>query len=499
MEDAIMALNPGDLYFANIFNDATRILEGGLWHNAVEESNQGVGTDVRYTNDLTTVLNGLQADVTAGDFTGDQLTHINTVINDITTALNNVQGAVQNNADAEAALRTAHLDVINTIQNDPVLQALSVQDGNSGFNSPPPASGQAAADLPVNTFAEIGVLFDDAQSMSLGGINANNVGAITADLQDARTGLQNLMQNHPELFGGATGIHAQKILNCLDLELNKYIPEYGINPDAARGTNDVFLDLTDVVTADTNLTNMAHINGVNGWTPAPATDVPSTPYQDNADQTNFLADFIASSNTLGTQAQQLVQNGTPDQVAALINTLNTFETNTKNFVESQGGIYEARFDNELEGNFGTAGAAIKGIVDGLNTHNAALVTAGAEVLHNNAADVAGNNIPLNGGAYNVDGQTLADALSTATPPLPQPPLTTLLASIQSQTANQANANAAGAGAADANVNAAPQANPAADASNHLLPQSGASAQSPQLAQHDPLQHLFGSHTEHMWG
>jgi hypothetical protein len=212
-----MALIPGDLYFANIFNDATRILEGGLWHNATEESNQGVGTDVRYTNDLTTVLNGLQGDVAAGDFTGDQLTHINTVISDITTAVNNVQGAVQNNADAEAALRTAHLDIINTIQGDPVLGALSVKDGNSGFNFPPPASGQDAADLPVNTFAEIGVLFDDAQNMSLGGINANNVGAITADLQDARAGLQNLMQNHPELFGGATGIHAQKILNCLDL------------------------------------------------------------------------------------------------------------------------------------------------------------------------------------------------------------------------------------------------------------------------------------------
>jgi hypothetical protein len=45
------------------------------------------------------------------------------------------------------------------------------------------------------------VLFDDAQNMFLGGINANNVGAITADLQDARTCLQKLMQNQPELGG----------------------------------------------------------------------------------------------------------------------------------------------------------------------------------------------------------------------------------------------------------------------------------------------------------
>lgn len=38
------------------------------------------------------------------------------------------------------------------------------------------------------------------------------------------------------------------------------------------------------------------------------------PYQDNADQTNFWADFIASSKTLGTQAEQLVATGTPHQI-----------------------------------------------------------------------------------------------------------------------------------------------------------------------------------------
>jgi hypothetical protein len=111
----------------------------------------------------------------------------------------------------------------------------------------------------------------------------------------------------------------------------------------------------------------------------------------------------------------------------------------------------------LEGNHGTVGAAIKGIIDGLNTHNAALVTAGAEVLHDNASDVASNNIPLNGGTYNADGQTIADALSTATGPLPPPPLTTLLAGIQSQTVgNQGNGNGAG-----------DQPNPAGDTDNHM--------------------------------
>jgi hypothetical protein len=211
-----------------MFNDAARFFEGGLWHNAVEENNREFGNDVRYTSDRTTVLNGLNANLAAGEFSSDQLTHINTVIADIATALNNAQGAAQKNADAEAALRAAHLAIINAIELDLVLEALSVKDGNPSSNFAPPASSMNASDMPVNTFAEIGVVFDDAQSMALGRINANKVDAIKADLQVSRHGAQNLIQNRSESFAGAAGIHAQKILGCLDLELTKVVPEYGV-------------------------------------------------------------------------------------------------------------------------------------------------------------------------------------------------------------------------------------------------------------------------------
>jgi nucleoid-associated protein YgaU len=65
------------------------------------------------------------------------------------------------------------------------------------------------------------------------------------------------------------------------------------------------------------------------------------------------------------------------------------------------------------------------MIKGLQTHNAALVTAAAEGFHANAADVSGNNVPLNGGTYNADGTTIAAALSTATGPLPPAPATLL--------------------------------------------------------------------------
>jgi hypothetical protein len=419
-------LNPGDLYFGNMFNDATRVLEGGLWHNNVPVGNQGNGTDGRYVNDLKLVQTGLTADVAANDFSGDQLTHVNTVLADIKTALAEVPGAVNNDPQAEAALRAAHLDIINTIENDPILQALSIKDGNPGFNfAPPELATPLNANTPHATFAELGAIFDDAQSRSLGGINANNLSAIQADLQTVHDGLLTLMNDHPQLFGGATGIHASTIVDQINLQLTNFDHQYGFNPDAAKATNDNFLDITDIVAGDPNLANMASGNGVTGWTGAPATDVVPVRYQDNADQTNFWADFIASGNTLGAQAEHIVSTGSAQQIKDLVHTLQGWEHNIQNFDAAQGGIFEARFDNELLGKDSTVGADVAAMIKGLQTHDAALVKAAADGFHANAADVSGNNVPLNGGTFNADGTTIVDALSTATPPLPPAPASLL--------------------------------------------------------------------------
>jgi hypothetical protein len=421
-----MALNPGDLYFENMFNDATRILEGGLWHNNIPVGNQGNGTDGRYAADLKLVQAGLTADIAAGDFAGEQLTHVNTVLADINTALASVPGAVNNDPHAEAALRSAHLDIINTIENDPVLQTLSIKDNNPGFNfAPPELATPLTAHTPHKTFAELGAIFDDAQSKSLGGINANNLPSIQADLRTVHDGLLTLMKDHPQLFGGATGIHASTIVNQINLQLTNFNHQYWFNPDAAKSTNDNFLDITDIVAGDPNLANMASSNGVTGWTGAPATDVVPVRYQDNADQTNFWADFIASSNTLGAKAEQVVSTGTPREIKDLIHTLQGWEQNVKNFDAAQGGIFQARFDNELLGKDSTVGADVAAMIKGLQHHDAALVKAAADGFHANATDVSGNNVPLGGGAYNPDGITVADALSTATPPLPPSPITPL--------------------------------------------------------------------------
>src|SRR6266851_4256481 len=68
------------------FNDATRALVGGLWQNVVEEGGQGHGSVLRYVADLQTVSQGLQAEVTAGQFTGATLANVQTILSDLTTA-----------------------------------------------------------------------------------------------------------------------------------------------------------------------------------------------------------------------------------------------------------------------------------------------------------------------------------------------------------------------------------------------------------------------------
>ena len=92
--------------------------------------------------------------------------------------------------------------------------------------------------------------------------------------------------------------------------------------------------------------------------------------------------------------------------------MQAFQTTVTNFDAAQGGIFEARFDNELLGNTSTLGAEVAAMVKGLQTGNAALVAAAAEEMHANAADVGGNNLPTTGGTYNPDGLTVADVLST---------------------------------------------------------------------------------------
>jgi hypothetical protein len=407
------------------FNDATRALVGGLWQNAVEEGGQGNGSVFRYVNDLQSVSQGLQAEVNAGQFSGATLANVQSILTDIATATSAATASVNGGgtfgsvAAAETALHDSHVAILGIVNGDANLAALATANGANGFLAAPPAlaDGVTAATAPHANLAEIGAIFNDLANQLLGGVNAGNKAGITNDVNAVITDMQQLVADQPLLFGGLTGVHADAVIRQMQLELT-YINQAGVSPDAGRASNDNILDIIDIIQGDTNLANMASQGGIAGFSPFGDSLNPTPKYLDNDAQTNFWANFIAQSNSLGQQANQLVGTGNTDAINTLISDLHTFQTTVTNFDAAQGGIFEARFDNELLGQTSTLGAEVSKMIEGLQTGNAALVAAAADQMHANSADVGGNNVPVTGGTYNPDGLTVAEVLSTAAAPLP---------------------------------------------------------------------------------
>ncbi|MGJ4952428.1 hypothetical protein [Bradyrhizobium sp. HKCCYLS20291] len=414
---------PPALGFADlgvVFNDATRFLEGGLWRNVVDEGGQGLGSVFNYTGDLTVIQDGLKAMVAAGQFTGQALAHVNRILCDITVAQDAAMasvtggGAFGSIAAAETALRNAHLDILHVVNNDPVLVGrATTADGVTGFMQAPALlpDGVTAATAAKGTLAELGLIFNDATNRLLGGVNDSNVDVIQNDVDALIAGLNALVAANPLQFGGLTGVHALAIIDQLAL-INTHINGAAGNVDIGRALNDDFLDIIDIVAGDTNLANMAQQNGLKGWTGFGDFLNPTPAYQDNQAQTDFWAMFIAQSNALGKAAIAAVNAGDAAAMAKITADLMTFKKDVTDFDAAQGGIFQARFDNELLGDQSTLGAEIAKILEGFQTGNKALVAAAADQMHQNAADVGGNNIPINGGAYNVDGTTAAQVLAT---------------------------------------------------------------------------------------
>ena len=198
----------------------------------------------------------------------------------------------------------------------------------------------------------------------LGGINSGNVAAIKADINTARTLSSSSWPSTLMNSAGLTGVHADTVVRQLALE-NKFIDQVGTNPDAGRASNDNMLDIIDIIQGDTNLANMASQGGVSGFSVFPEKLGPTPKYQDNADQTNFWANFIAQSNSLGAAAEEAVATGDRGAIKSLIGQLKAFEKTSANFDEAQGGIFEARFDNELAKGSSTLGAEVASMIKGL--------------------------------------------------------------------------------------------------------------------------------------
>src|SRR5258708_11421820 len=114
--------------------------------------------------------------------------------------------------------------------------------------------------------------------------------------------------------------------------------------------NDIHRDIIDIAQGD------AGVQALFNPTPLPALNTPPAPFHDSADQTKTLTQFIQDSNHLGQMAITIENNGFTGDIAGLVQQIQTFETNANAFDQSQGGLFSARFWNELRAD-GTAGPA----------------------------------------------------------------------------------------------------------------------------------------------
>lgn len=240
-------------------------------------------------------------------------------------------------------------------------------------------------------FAQIGTIFNDATTRLEGGVTQANQDKILTDLGAVQANLANLIQQQPNLFTGESAIHAQNVVDQINLEMQA-IHALGTDPYAAKYINDVQRDLIDIVQGDDNLKALATQHGANGFAAVPDLLVGPAPFHGSQEQTAFMQKFVGDATNLGQRAVALEHTGAAPSSAEtvqLISDIQSFVANANQFTVAQGGLYSARFNNEfaLDGVNGTASRAL---IHGLQTGNANEVQAAANVLAANAADVSGN-------------------------------------------------------------------------------------------------------------
>src|SRR6266478_5460335 len=259
-------------------------------------------------------------------------------------------------------------------------------------------------------------LFNDATTREIGGVGPDQVNLIVSDL----VGVQQMLSAADPQINNLTDLHTHVIINQLNEEIasvenaNSPTGTLVLGTDlgqfVGRAINDIHRDIIDIAQGD------AGVQALFNPTPLPALNTPPAPFHDSTDQTTALTQFIQDSNHLGQAAITIENNGFQGDVAGLVQQIQTFETNANAFDQSQGGLFSARFWNELRAD-GTAGTAANALIEGLQNHNAGEINAAAQQLAANSGDLGTNNLMADGGTY---ADVVAAAQATAVTPAVAP-------------------------------------------------------------------------------
>src|SRR5712671_9277 len=275
-----------------------------------------------------------------------------------------------------------------------------------------PADAAAAATPAAAAGLTATDLFNDATTREIGGVGPDQVNLVVSDL----IGVQQMLQAAVPTINNLSDLHTQVIINQLNEEIasienansptGTLILGTDLGQFVGRAINDIHRDIIDIAQGD------AGVQALFNPTPLPAVNSAPAPFHDSADQTAFVTQWIQDSNHLGQMAQTIANNGFQDDVAGLVEQIQTFITNANTFDQSQGGLFSARFWNEFRTD-GTSGTAATAPIDGLQTQNAGEVAAAVEQLATNSADVGTNNLMADGGSY---AAVVAAAQATAVTP-----------------------------------------------------------------------------------
>lgn len=239
----------------------------------------------------------------------------------------------------------------------------------------------------ASLFQQAGEAFNDATTRLIGGVDVTNQAAITKDLQTTQALVNQVLSQDAAALNADATIHAHEVSDQINLELT-YIAQH-LDPYASKGINDIQRDIIDIVQGDPVLAKLAG----DGFSSAPPVATAPAPYVLNDAQAAFLTQFDHDVTALGNESVALLKAG--GDVTAEVAKLEAFAAFADQFSASQGGLYSARFDNELRLN-GNNGTIVHQLEAGLQNHDAKLVTQAANDLVANANDLSGNQVLANG-------------------------------------------------------------------------------------------------------
>ncbi len=452
--------NNNQLNYASMFEADIGILKTDIAAAiAAEQANNGAVT-----------VNGMTVTPSNANTLSEILTQLDALAGAAPHAVGNSAAAIA----AQGVLHTNEQAILTEIANDTNLQnALAggavTNPGtgatDQGFQALPAQAADDAAAIATAragaNLSDIGTVFNAAANLAAGGLNASNLSEFNHDMKAIAAGLQNFINNGglAEIQGNAaaehalavaegisdsaaqalTGIHLQTVLNQVELQINDFDATYAANPNiAARATSDNLLDIIDIVQNDQALAASAGNPTATAADFAAGTFVPShdggfasmpgflqgtgTHYQDNQAQTDFWSAFIAGANNLN-DALTAEANGAHLDAAglkSLIQQVQGYEQLGASFDGAQGGVFGARFDNELLS--GTLKADTNAALQALNdilhnggavsTVDAAQLIAAGDGYVGDATDVSGNNNPNGGGTYVGTSTTVVGATTT---------------------------------------------------------------------------------------